>query len=193
MIDHIGGAASILKALSVKNILTSVPQKFYPRVAQTCVAGQNWQWDGISFQILSPLKDAQLDGNNASCVLKITRREKSILLTGDIEREAEDLLINQYGTSLKSTILVAPHHGSVTSSTQGLINSVLPNYVLFPLGYKNRFHFPHKTVVERYTMSGAKQLDTAQAGAITFKFIDKSDILPPISYREEERHFWQCK
>ena len=109
--DHIGGAASILKALSVKNILTSVPQKFYPRVAQTCVAGQNWQWDGISFQILSPLKDAQLDGNNASCVLKITRREKSILLTGDIEREAEDLLINQYGTSLKSTILVAPHHG----------------------------------------------------------------------------------
>ena len=191
--DHIGGAASILKALSVKNILTSVPQKFYPRVAQTCVAGQNWQWDGISFQILSPLKDAQLDGNNASCVLKITRREKSILLTGDIEREAEDLLINQYGTSLKSTILVAPHHGSVTSSTQGLINSVLPNYVLFPLGYKNRFHFPHKTVVERYTMSGAKQLDTAQAGAITFKFIDKSDILPPISYREEERHFWQCK
>lgn len=191
--DHSGGAESILKALPVNTILTSVPAKFYPRVAQACVAGQHWQWDGVDFQVLSPPSNAALSGNEASCVVKITQGAKSILLTGDIEHDGEDLLVKNYGANLKSTVLVAPHHGSATSSTQTLIDFVQPKYTLFPIGYKNRFHFPHKKIIARYTASGARLLNTAQEGAITFKFDDKSDILAPTSYREKEQYFWNYK
>ncbi len=191
--DHSGGAESILKALPVKNILTSAVEKFSPRIVQACTSGQNWQWDGVDFQILSPPSNAPLVGNEASCVLKITQGTKSILLTGDIEQDSENLLVKNYGTSLKSTILVVPHHGSATSSTQSLIDFVQPKYALFPTGYKNRFHFPHKAIVARYITSGAKLLNTAQEGAITFKFDDKSDILAITSYREKEQHFWNYK
>lgn len=188
-LDHSGGADSIIKALKVKNILTSVPDKFSHSCM--CIAGQSWNWDGVDFQVLSPPKDTQLTGNEASCVLKISQGTKSILLVGDIERAAEELLINNYATGLKSAILVAPHHGSATSSTQGLVDFVDPKYVLFPVGYKNRFHFPNRKTVIKYAEIGAILLDTAQEGAITFKFDDKSDILPPpISYRKQKRHFW---
>ena len=188
--DHIGGADSVLKALTVKNILTSVPKKFAPFVATVCFANQNWQWDGVDFQILSPPKNTQLVGNEASCVLKITQGVNSVLLTGDIERRAEKLLVKSYGADLKTTILVAPHHGSATSSTKDFVAAVAPNYVLFPAGYKNRFRFPNKKVVARYEKIGTEMLNASQEGAITFKFADKSDIISQISYRKKEKRFW---
>lgn len=188
--DHIGGADSILKAIPVNSILSSVPEKFSPGVADFCVAGQKWHWDGVNFEILSPPSNKQFTGNEASCVIKITQGTKSILLVGDIEHEAEDLLVKQYNSNLQSSILIAPHHGSATSSSQSLIDFVRPKYVLFSIGYKNRFRFPHRAVVARYIHAGAELLNTAQSGAITFKFSDKSDILLPITYREKARRFW---
>lgn len=188
--DHSGGVASIMKSLPVDDILTSVPEKFSPYFARRCLAGQHWQWDGVDFLVLSPPKNTFLDGNNASCVLKITTGTKSLLLTGDIEREAEDLLVASYGSDLKSTFLVAPHHGSATSSTEELIKSISPQYVLFPVGYKNRFHFPNKKVVARYIENDATLLNVSHTGAITFKFENKSDILRFDLYREKIKRFW---
>lgn len=188
--DHSGGAIPILETLPVADILTSVPEKFAPYSAQLCFAGQHWQWDGVDFQMLSPPQGTSLAGNDASCVLKITAGTNSILLSGDVERAAEGLLVENYGRGLKSTILVAPHHGSATSSTEELIAFVAPQYVIFPAGYKNRFHFPHKKVVARYLQHQAVLLNASQTGAITFKFASKSAILRFNRYREKIRRFW---
>ncbi|MBU0744014.1 MAG: DNA internalization-related competence protein ComEC/Rec2 [Gammaproteobacteria bacterium] len=188
--DHSGGAISILKAHSVDMVITSVPENFIAYKANSCFAGQHWQWDGVDFQMLSPAKDASFSGNNASCVLKISSGKNSILLPGDIERAAEGSLIKNYELGLNSTILVAPHHGSATSSTDGLIAAVKPQYVIFPVGYRNRFRFPHKKVITRYMKSNAILLNASQTGAITFKFTDKSDILGANFYREEAKRFW---
>jgi competence protein ComEC len=188
--DHIGGANSILKTLPIKNILTSVPKKFDSGSVKLCVAGQNWHWDGVDFEVLSPPKNAKLSGNDASCVLKVTQGANSILLTGDIQRNSEDWLVENYGANLNSDVLVVPHHGSNTSSTKALIDFVAPKYAIFATGYRNRFRFPHKKVVARYEKIGAKLLNTHREGAITFKFSDKSDILSPVSYRRKKRYFW---
>ena len=117
--DHIGGSQSILSMLQVNHILTSVPDRFPNHNAQYCRTGQTWQWDGVKFNILSPSGNLGLQGNAASCVLKITDGKNSILLTGDIEALTEQILVKNYLNELKSSILVAPHHGSNSSSTCG--------------------------------------------------------------------------
>lgn len=191
--DHSGGADSILKLLPVAKILTSVPEKLVLGAASSCTDGQHWQWDRVDFHILSPPKNTSLTDNNASCILKITSGINSILLPGDIEKTAEDLLVKNHSRELPATILIAPHHGSATSSTVSLSKLVAPRYVLFPVGYKNRFRLPHKKILARYRGENARLLNTAQTGAITFKFNDKSAILNPGFYREQIRRFWHTE
>lgn len=187
--DHIGGAQSVLNVFSNTNVLTSAPEKFAQRNVQRCYAGQRWSWDGVDFHMLSPAKTSQLVGNNASCVLKVTVGANSILLPGDVESVSERLLVDNYGKDLNSTILVAPHHGSDTSSTAPFIHAVMPKYVLFPVGYRNRFNFPSKQVVARYLENKGIPLNTAQNGAITFKF-NMQGALSYALYREEHQRFW---
>ncbi len=188
--DHIGGAASVLQMVRVKKIMSSVPKKFQPNYrARHCWAGQHWRWDGVDFQFLSPEKGLGLTGNAASCVLKITTGKNSILLPGDIEASTERILVPA-PNQLKSTILVAPHHGSISSSTPAFVAAVRPNYLLFPIGYENRYHFPSKKVVARYQNIKAKLYNTASSGAITFKFSRKQQISIPQQYRKLFHHYW---
>lgn len=189
-LDHIGGAEAILQSFKVNSILTSAPEKFTTQKAYMCRSGQHWQWDGVDFAVLSPPLDASFTGNEASCVLKVSSGNNSILLVGDVEHAAERVLVDNYGANLKASILVAAHHGSNTSSTQDFVDLVAPKYALYPIGYRNRFHFPSKKVVARFTDLGANQLDTAASGAITFKFNNKSDILNLETYRKTVKHFW---
>ncbi|MBN2689494.1 MAG: DNA internalization-related competence protein ComEC/Rec2 [Gammaproteobacteria bacterium] len=165
--DHIGGANSLLAKLPVKNILTSVPNRFHKQQAQFCHAGEDWSWDGVEFKILSPIFGLGLTHNNASCVLQITSHNKKILLTGDIEAKTEKILLNHYGKKLKSFILQVPHHGSATSSSWHFVKTVSPNVALFSTGYLNRFHFPNKKVLKRYARIHSKIYNTAQTGAVT--------------------------
>lgn len=188
--DHIGGAASILKMTSVGEVYTSVPARFAPGVAQNCYAGKTWNWDGVNFKFLAPERKTNYMGNNASCVLKVTNGTQSVLLTGDIESDAEKSLTHAYVNELKSDIIIAPHHGSRTSSTAEFIYAVAPKYVLYPIGYRNRFHFPSKVVVRRYQDFGATMADTAASGAITFNFTAQAEIVTPEFYREIYRKYW---
>ncbi|MDX1824744.1 MAG: hypothetical protein R3354_08490, partial [Thiohalomonadales bacterium] len=84
--------------------------------------------------------------------------------------------------------LVAPHHGSNTSSTAAFIRAVGPSYVLFPVGYRNRYGFPRSAVVERYAQAGVRMLDTASAGAIRFEL--GGEALQPLRYRDSARRYW---
>lgn len=197
--DHIGGAQSILQEIAVTRILSSVPQQISttgsaPR-AEHCFSGQAWQWDGVDFLILNPAADgiahAGSHKNNGSCVLRITTAAGSILLPADIEKGAERTLLDTQPETLAARILVAPHHGSKTSSTQDFVDAVRPEYVLFPVGYRNRYGHPKADVVNRYRALNARILDSAQHGAITFRLGPK-ELAQPDTYRQSGRKYWHA-
>lgn len=189
--DHRGGYQSVVNEIEIGETLTSVPEKLSGDNVLLCDSGKYWEWDGVTFEILHPDKNyyqTGRKGNNRSCVLRIDNGYGSVLLTGDIETAAESVLISDKNVNLDVDILVAPHHGSKTSSTSAFISAASPEYVLFPVGYQNRFHFPNEKVVRRYKQNNIKRLDTAKAGAIHFH-IGKQISVPDL-YRQDYGHFW---
>jgi competence protein ComEC len=188
--DHIGGAESLMRGIDTEQVLTSVPQLLKEYAPTECKAGQSWLWDEVKFTLLSP-RQAFVSENDNSCVLKIQSVHGTVLLTGDIEASAESWLIKTYGEELKADVLVAPHHGSKTSSTAGFLRTVQPDYVLIPAGYRNQFGHPHKDVLARYRQADAKWLNNADSGAITVDF--KNDGLVVQGARETESRYWNAK
>ncbi|MFM8331153.1 MAG: DNA internalization-related competence protein ComEC/Rec2 [Candidatus Methylumidiphilus sp.] len=184
--DHIGGADSLLKKFSIGQIHTSVPAELPGAVA--CQAGQTVVWDGVRFDMLAPISRLAKENDN-SCVLRVSAPSGSALLTGDIEWAGEQLLLARYGVGLKSDILIAPHHGSKTSSSADFLAQVRPDIVLIPVGYLNRFHFPHPEVLRRFHALPANVLDSAQAGAITVE----PGVSPPQAYRQTHGHYWNAR
>ena len=172
--DHIGGAPAILKLYPALQLLSSIPQALRPWSATPCYAGQHWRWDGVDFSVLWPNKGATYQGNNSSCVLQISHGDHAVLLTGDIEKHTEYQLINDYGDTLHADVLVAPHHGSKTSSSRPFLKAVQPQSIIFSTGYYNRFHFPASEVIKRCHQFNIKPYNTASQGAI------KVDLNHPI-------------
>jgi competence protein ComEC len=162
--DHIGGLEQIVKRLAVVDAYSSVPQ----RVAgsRPCHAGQHWSWSGVEIALLHPGTGESLQGNDGSCVVRIATRGGALLLTGDIEYPAEQLLLQRSRERLDVEVVVVPHHGSETSSSQAWVEAVSPAFALFPVGYLNRYRLPRSAVVERYQQAGAAIFSTARHGAI---------------------------
>ena len=185
--DHIGGADTLLKNLPVDQIVTSVPDKFDGKNAIYCHAPQSWQWDGVSFDLLSPV-DKFDDSNNNSCVLKIQTPSGSVLLTGDIEAKAEQWLSRNAPEQLRSTILIAPHHGSKTSSTQPFIDAIHPDTILIPNGYRNQFNHPSNEVIARYRDMNIPYLTSANDGAITVSL--KNNHFTLSNLRSTDGKYW---
>ncbi len=187
--DHSGGAKTLLKGWSVKRLMTSIPRLFYGFNPEYCQEGEHWQWDGVPFQILSPPVNAEYQDNNSSCVLQIGEPGRRLLLTGDIQAETEQRLVAEYGSNLRSEILVAPHHGSKTSSTVDFLQKVKPEYALFSLGFYNRFHFPAPSVARRYQEQGIRQWLTSVSGAIKLK-VNAQGVIE-IQPANPHQYFWQ--
>ncbi len=130
--------------------------------------------NGVRLNVLYPPVDFDLrkkrdkwrDFNNDSVVLKASMGTKSFLFPGDIQARAEYDLSAAVKDKLKSTVLLAPHHGSKTSSTTFFLNKVNPSVVVISYGWKNRFGFPHPSVIKRYKKRGCRIYDTADSGAI---------------------------
>ena len=190
-IDHSGGAATLLAELPVGKIYSSASPWAVQAGGQFCLAGNRWRWDGVDFAILSPPKHSFASENNNSCVLRISNAQQSVLLTGDIEQEAEESLRKTYGHKLVSSVLVAPHHGSKTSSSRALLQQVRPEMVLIPAGYANRFGFPHAEVLERYREQGATYFSSADEGAIELKALGSTFKLTLA--RRDDRRYWMAK
>lgn len=189
--DHIGGANSIFKEMAVQRTLSGVPRALPGTGAEQCASGQRWQWDGVDFEILSPPPGEASDDNNGACVLRIVNGG-GILLPADIEKEAERRLLDTRPQALPARILVVPHHGSKTSSTQDFINEVRPEYALFPAGYRNRYGHPKPEVVARYRAMGVKMYDSAHHGAITFRLDAKGRVVSLETYRQSGRRYWHA-
>jgi len=188
--DHIGGAVSLMRGMPTEKILTSVPQQLSEYAPIECVAGQSWLWDEVKFTMLAP-QQAFVSENDNSCVLKIQSKHGTVLLTGDIEAAAESWLVETYGEALKADVLVAPHHGSKTSSTAGFLQAVQPGYVLIPAGYRNQFGHPHKDVLARYRQVHALWLNSADSGAIVVNV--KNNVLAVRGMRQAESKYWNIK
>lgn len=104
--------------------------------------------------------------NNQSLVMKIQLKNIQILLTGDIEEEAEYRMLRE-GVSLKADILKIPHHGSLSSSTLPFLQKVQPSYAILSVDNRNKGRLPHPEVLKRYERLGINVLRTDQQGAIS--------------------------
>ena len=184
--DHTGGAQSILNALPVRRIITSLNQSqrdalgLDQMAVSECVAGQTEQFDGVRMAVLSP--DAQtlnadsIPDNQKSCVLRFEVKSekpdalKSILLTGDMDMLSEANMVvdtnpNSAGirsidaltqTPLKTDIVLMPHHGSNSSSSAPLIQATQPKWAVAQAGKYNPFRHPRAEVLQRYQAAGAQ-------------------------------------
>ncbi len=104
--------------------------------------------------------------NNQSLVFKFQFKNIQVLLTGDIEEEAEYRMLRD-GVSLKADILKIPHHGSLSSSTLPFLQEVKPTYAILSVDHRGRDKLPHPEVLKRYKRLGIKIFRTDQQGAIT--------------------------
>jgi competence protein ComEC len=198
-IDHIGGTVSLLQGLPVDNVLTSLPRS-HPVLAlaahsEPCHDGQAWEWDGVRFEMLHPSDAAagkafQHD-NERSCVLRVSTGAHSVLLAADIEEATERRLLTLHSAELPATVLIAPHHGSKSSSSQPFVGAVRPQYVVFTTGYRNRFGHPREEVVERYRTAGSSVLRSDIEGAIGIVLRDQGVELQ--GYRRSRPRYWQTQ
>jgi len=170
--DHSGGTASLLAAVPVSWVATSLPEGHAALATARrlpCVAGQRWDWSGVLFEMLHPdagsYNSAGLGDNARSCVLKVSTPGAGILLAADIEKDSERSLLAR-AAPLSAEVLVAPHHGSRTSSTPEFIAAVQPQVTVFSVGYRNRFGHPAPDVVARYRAVGSRIVRTDAGGAI---------------------------
>jgi competence protein ComEC len=120
----------------------------------------------------------------------VTNGVHSLLLTGDIEKRTENKILQEFPQALASDVIIAPHHGSKTSSSEAFIQTVHPTWVVYATGYRNRFHFPNNEVVERYQAMQTQSIDTALDGETSMMFSNKPDRLQVIRSRVIKKHFW---
>ncbi|MBB3256454.1 competence protein ComEC [Paraburkholderia bannensis] len=200
--DHSGGAPAVLDAVPVgafvAGILPAHPlwASARTRGAQTvqCAAGQRWQWDGVAFEVLWPDPGPLTGKPNAHCcVLRVATAQGGVgavsaLLAADIEAGTERTLVARDAAGLRSQVLVVPHHGSRTSSTEPFLDSVWPLVAIFQVGYLNRFHHPHPGVYARYASRHIVLARSDADGAVRIEAAPGT--LSVERFRDTQRRYW---
>ncbi len=187
--DHVGGMKGVVDRIPIDRFLLGPSVKPRPE-SEVCAAGQSWVWDGVRFQVLYPSAELfKATRNNSSCVLRVDGIGGSLLLFGDIERGAEEWLIERNAIA-RADIAVVPHHGSRTSSTTGLVAATSPAYALISAGYLNQWGFPKADVLARWEESGAVTLKTSDSGAIEIA-VTQRGVAPPREYRRKQPRYWR--
>ena len=199
--DHSGGAAAVLAQQPRARLTGSIAgeaQLLAMRAWTPCVAGQHWSWDGVAFDLLHPPVAASAHmvagerPNAQSCVLRIRAADgTTALLVGDVERAQERALVERAALSgdvLQAALLLVPHHGSKTSSSEGFLDAVQPRIALVQAAYRSRFGHPAPEVVERYRARGAQVIDSAGCGAATWRSNQPADVE---CERTRRQHYWQ--
>ena len=196
--DHSGGFDSLNQVLPSRRLMTG-PAVAYPQTvlagqnAEICRAGMQWRWDDVVFEVLAPRADEQVGntGNNSSCVVQIRWRDITILLPGDIETAAEyQLLDSERLSAAPIDLLLAPHHGSKTSSSHAFVRHLMPKHVVFSAGYQHQFGHPHDVVTTRYSNIGSILWNTAQQGAVSFQW-SPSGQLKISAARLDAKRWWR--
>ncbi|MCJ7453309.1 MAG: DNA internalization-related competence protein ComEC/Rec2 [Steroidobacteraceae bacterium] len=190
--DHTGGSASLAGLMTVRRFAASggALDGLGAGSAERCGAGTRWTWDGVDFEWLHPAPPLLPKDNDRSCVLLVRAGNQALLLTGDIQRDAEAELLAR-GLPADIKVVVVPHHGSRTSSGQSLVDATRPRWALVPAGYRNRWGFPASSVLERWSLSGAQVLNTATSGAIEFDLGPEEAMSAPAEWRRTAQRPWR--
>lgn len=187
--DHAGGAEAVRAAHPQARWLSS----FDPDPDRRCRAGQHWEWDGVRFDVLHPQMHhfdetgkGRLSTNDMSCVLLVTAGEQSAWLGGDIT-DRQEVRMALERPDLRATVMLAPHHGSRSSSSPVLLNTLRPQWVIAQSGYRNRFNHPAPTVLDRYRQRGIRWVTSANCGAAIWRSWQPGAVH---CHRHAERRFW---
>ncbi len=202
--DHVGGALSILKSIEFNDLIGTLPEwhflvkkaKELKLPALPCQAGQSWRWDGVLFKVWHPEPETTFAAmhhsgkpNALSCVIEVSNEHYSFWLTGDVEKGGEFLIANEYKRLDKvASILLVPHHGSATSSSEIFLDALAPSWAVVQAGYRNRYKHPNKKVVERYVERQIPILESSQTGAQIWEF--KNSGVSRKDWREVQRRTW---
>ncbi len=199
--DHAGGLPALRKLYPQTRIIA--PAAFQElRADEACEQGKHWRWNGVEFRLLYPAvadirQQGLLSDNDLSCVLLVRYGRSTVLLPGDIEKYGESRLIDYLKTHAGSQLLrqqidlvVAPHHGSATSSTPEFLEFLRPRYTVFSVGWANRYGFPDSSVVLRYKSLGTRTFRSDQSGAVRFDFGRGGLLRAPQEYRRQRWRVW---
>ncbi|WP_353894244.1 ComEC/Rec2 family competence protein [Proteinivorax hydrogeniformans] len=160
--DHIGGLGHVFNNFQVKKVWDSgqshtsaTYQSYLQSIEENNIdflivdAGHKKELGNYSLKVLGPNQDEDLEGlNNNSIVAKLKHGEITALLTGDVEKEGENALL-QSERCLNSDILKVGHHGSRTSTTKEFLKKVNPSVAVIQVGEKNRYGHPHEETLEK--------------------------------------------
>lgn len=189
-LDHRGGVPAVRRLLRPRREQGALNPH------DPCRAGDHWQWDGVRFELLhGPASEPGgrhkgADDNNASCVLRISAGRHAALLPADIERGTEAALVQAMPEKLRADVLLAPHHGSKTSSTAAFVAAVQPQQLIFPAGFRNHYRHPRPEVVQRYAEAGAELYLTGQEGALRVHIDPQTGPGPVQAWRRAGARGW---
>ena len=200
-LDHSGGALSVLRGVSVDWLASSIDPGHAIATASArflpCRRGDRWRWGEVSFEWLHPGPGPEgrvRSATNArSCVLRIQTPGGVVLLPGDLEAAQESRLLELFSEDrLGADVLLAPHHGSATSSTQAFLEAVHPKVAIFQLGYRNRYHHPNPAVMLRYLDAGVEALRSDSHGTITVRL--RQGAPPSVArLRLDDGRYWRIR
>ncbi len=183
--DHSGGLPSLLSRYPDVPVISGTKLPEFEGTWVKCQPGDHWDWDGVNFQVMAGGDYKR--SNDASCVLKVTVGTDSLLLPGDISGRVEKRLIEE-GVELKSSVLVAAHHGSRFSSDPGFLSAVQPEVIIFSSGFANRFGHPASETVTRAQEVGAQIFNTAADGSLSFTLGNGNATVS--AYRKTHSRYW---
>ena len=160
---------------------------------QRCQAGQHATVGALELTVLNPpaaLYDRpRATTNEKSCVIQVRMGATRALLTGDVPAREEAAMVGASGSGLHAQLMVAPHHGSKTSSSEVFVRAVAPRWVSVQAGYRSRFGHPHADVVARYARHGAHVVRSDWSGAARWRFgPDGSVVLE--QWRLDHARYW---
>jgi competence protein ComEC len=181
--DHAGGLTEIKESIVINELIYNDKQ---PSKNTVCLQGKSFLWQNLDFKMLWP-KNIVSEENNDSCVLLISDGSRSVLFTGDISKKVEVALLQQY-PKLRADILIVPHHGSKTSSSDLFITALKPSFAVVSAGYLNRWHMPVAEVVQRYQQHHIELMTTAESGQIIFTMSEQG--ISKQSYYRDLWPFW---
>lgn len=183
-LDHTGGIKDIIKAYPHLSIRSSFDDPSH----LACLSNESWQWKGLQFDALWPPNKVLSPKNNQSCVINVSDGKHTILLTGDIEKEAEAQLVRVKKDQLKADVLQVPHHGSQTSSTLAFIQTVSPKFALVSAARYSLWRLPSDKVHLRYKKEAINWLTTSISGQISIEF--NQDNIDVFTYRRDILPRW---
>jgi competence protein ComEC len=181
--DHIGGLPAVLENFHVQELwIGAMPESpewdTLRRKAQELgvkivrqTQGQEFEFGGARFEVLAPVADyvpAAMARNNDSLVLRLTYRNRSLILSGDVERQVESELVAD-NLVHHTDILKVAHHGSKTSTTEPFLEAVHPAFAVISAGFANLYGHPNAEVIERLHQANVAVLRTDQMGAVTIR------------------------